>query len=248
MKILRINRELTPHEYGRLTQYYEEQEKDRIKEGNRKVLGAFIGGNTSRTYLQAEVGGPVENPDNYQPYENKLTAEQLVGLAMEPDYDFKDEESHLLDDLSYSSDSSDHPNRLPVAGEFSHSSKSRHSRISRSKVSHEVYNESPSKSKSTQSRAEGETKSRSSRIRRRKITEHRMRMEEHETKLEEMKQKLDAAKLKRGTENNTKLTIAIRKTRRKLEKMRRSGKSEFFGFLQPHSAGRSSETAKAHRG
>jgi len=234
MKILRINRELTPHEYARLIQYYEEQEKDRIKEGNRKALGTFNECNRSRTFQQAEVGGPVENPDNYQPYENKLTAEQLVGLAMEPDYDFKDdEESFLSDDLSDSSASSDHPNRLPLAGESSHSSKSRHSRISRSKISHEVYNESPSKSKSMQSRAEGETKGRSSRIRRRKITEHRMRMEEHEAKLEEMKQKLDAAKLKRGKENITKLIIAIRKTRRKLEKMRRSGKSEFFGFFNP---------------
>jgi len=234
MKILRINRELTPQEYARLNQYYEEQETERIKEANRKAL--VLKFNSPRTSQQPGlVGGPMGVPDDYQTSENKLTAEQLVGLAMEPDYDFKDdEESHSSDDLSDSSDSNDHPNRLPVAGELSHSSKSRQSAgVSKSKNSQEVYKDSPSKSKSRHSRAEGETKSRSSRLRHRKITDHRIKMKEHEAKLEEMKQNLDAAKLQRGAEDIATLKIAIRKTRRKLEKMRMSGKAEFFGFFNP---------------
>jgi len=233
MKILRINRELTPQEYARLNQYYEEQERERIKEANRKPL--VVKFNSPRTFQQPKlVGGHMGIPDDYKTSENKLTAEQLVGLAMEPDYDFKEEEeSQPSDDLSNSSDSNDHPNRLSVSGELSHSSKSRQSRVSKSKNSQEACKDSPSKSKSRHSRAEGETKGRSSRVRRRKITDHRIKMKEHEAKLEEMKQSLVAAKLKRGAEDIATLKIAIRKMGRKLEKMRRSGKAEFFGFFNP---------------
>merc|ERR1719382_829946 len=103
---------------------------------------------------------------------------------MEPDYDFKDdEESHASDELSYSSDSDDYPTCLPIAGELSYSSKSRQSRVSKSKNSQEVWKDSPSKSKSRHSRAEGETKSMSSRVRHRKITDHRIKMKEHEAML-----------------------------------------------------------------